>query len=79
MAGDLETGYILATTNDPTDDWLIQFKTDTTASEPLVDTYFGLYLVASETSVSAETLKAYYEAAVFQVSLTTSWLFAGCH
>jgi hypothetical protein len=60
MAGDLETGYILETTNDPEMDHLIQFAEGTGASEPLADDYFGLYLVDS--TVSAADLKAYYVA-----------------
>ena len=60
MAGDLATGYILPTTNVPTIDHLIQFAAGTTASEPLANTYFGLYLTGS--TVSATDLKAYYAA-----------------
>jgi hypothetical protein len=59
MGGDLATGYILNTTNNPAAaDHLIQFKSTTTASEALADDYFGLKLIAS--TVSAADLKAYY-------------------
>ncbi|NLE57307.1 MAG: hypothetical protein GX616_03025, partial [Planctomycetes bacterium] len=60
MGGDLATGYILETTNDPTDDWLIQFAEGTAADEPLEADYFGLYLTGS--TVSAADLEAYYTA-----------------
>ena len=60
MAGDLATGYILETTNDPAIDHLIQFAAETVSSEQLADEYFGLYLVDS--TVSAADLKAYYVA-----------------
>ena len=44
-------GYILPTTNDPADDsWLIHSADGTSASEALANEYFGLYLVAGETS-----------------------------
>ena len=58
MSGDLSTGYILNTTNNPAIDHLIQFAAGTTASETLENTYFGLKLIAS--TVSPADLKAYY-------------------
>ena len=58
MAGDPENGYTLPTTNDPADDWLIQFAAGTSASEALANAYFGLYL--TDSTVSADFLKAYY-------------------
>ncbi len=58
MAGDPENGYTLPTTNDPADDWLIQFAAGTSASEALANVYFGLYL--TDSTVSADFLKAYY-------------------
>jgi len=58
MSGDLETGYVLETTNVPEIDHLIQFADGTEANEPLVDEYFGLSLVDS--TVSAAELEAYY-------------------
>ena len=58
MAGDPENGYTLPTTNDPADDWLIQFADGTSASETLANEYFGLYL--TDSTVSADFLKAYY-------------------
>ena len=60
MGGDLASGYILNTSNVPTVDHLIQFKSTTTASEPLAAAYFGLKLINS--TVSATELKAYYAA-----------------
>ena len=60
MGGDLASGYILNTRNVPTVDHLIQFKSTTTASEPLAAVYFGLKLINS--TVSATELKAYYAA-----------------
>lgn len=58
MGGDLETGYILETTNDAGIDYLIQCAEGTEADEDLADEYFGLYLIAS--TVDATALKAYY-------------------
>ena len=58
MAGDLATGYILPTTNNPALDHLLQI--DATVNEPLEDEYFGLKLISS--TVSAADLKAYYTA-----------------
>lgn len=60
MDGDLETGFILETTNDPAIDHLVQFADGTDTNEPLADEYFGLYLVDS--TVSADDLKDYYVA-----------------
>jgi hypothetical protein len=61
MAGDLENGYELVTDGDPAVDHLIQFAADSVSSEMLADEYFGLTLVAAETTVSPEDLKAYYD------------------
>ncbi len=58
MSGDLASGYILDTTNDPAIDHLIQFAAGTSANETLKSEYFGLKLVDS--TVSAADLKAYY-------------------
>ncbi len=60
MAGSLETGFELVTTANPVLDHHIQFSEGTSASETLEDTYFGLYL--SNSTVSSETLIAYYSA-----------------
>ena len=60
MDGDLETGYILETTNDPAIDHLIQFAAGTVSNEVLEDDYFGLYLTSS--TVDAADLKDYYTA-----------------
>ena len=60
MDGDLATGYILPTTNDPDIDHLLQITA--TVDEPLADDYFGLYFVEAESTVTAEQLKAYYAA-----------------
>ena len=60
MGGDLETGYILPTTNDPAVDHLLQINA--TVDEPLATKYNGLYFVEAESTVSADTLKAYYDA-----------------
>ncbi len=60
MAGDLATGYILPTTNNPALNHDLQFAAGTYASEPLGNTYFGLKLIAS--TVSPADLKAYYVA-----------------
>jgi len=62
MAGDLVTGYILETTNVPEIDHLVQFAETSATDELLADEYFGLTLVAAETTVSAADLIAYYEA-----------------
>jgi hypothetical protein len=59
MAGDLTNGYILQTTNDPTIDHLIQFKSGTIANEPLKVEYFGLYLTAFDGSYV--DLMSYYD------------------
>ena len=61
MGGNLATGFVLETNNDPAVDHSIQFATDTAASEPLQEAYFGLYLVPGETSVSTVFLEAYYD------------------
>ncbi len=60
MAGNLATGFILETGNDPAVDHLIQFEVGTTADETLAAEHFGLYLTGS--TVSAAVLKAYYAA-----------------
>ncbi len=60
MDGDLETGYILPTTNDPTIDHLLQIAA--TVDAPLADEYFGLYFVEGESTVTAAELQAYYAA-----------------
>ena len=60
MAGDLATGYILETTNDPAVDHTIQFTAGTVASEPLAAAHFGLYLTSS--TVTPAALAAYYTA-----------------
>ncbi len=60
MDGDLETGYILPTTNDPEIDHLLQITA--TVDAPLADEYFGLYFVEAESTVSAAELQAYYAA-----------------
>jgi len=60
MTGDLGAGYTLNTTNVPTTDHLVQFKSPTTATETLAAEYFGLKLTAS--TVTAADLKAYYAA-----------------
>lgn len=60
MAGDLATGYILETTNDPAVDHLLQIAA--TADEALADEYFGLHFVEAESTVTAAELKAYYDA-----------------
>ena len=60
MAGDLENGYILATTNDPAVDHLIQLAADSVSSEALADEYTGLYLDPVATTVTAAELAAYY-------------------
>lgn len=58
MAGELATGYILQTANNPAVDHLVQFADETSSNELLKDAYFGLYLVG--TTVSAADLQAYY-------------------
>jgi len=60
MGGDLATGYILITENVPTVDHLLQISA--TVDEPLANEYFGLYFVAGESTVTADQLKAYYDA-----------------
>ncbi len=60
MGGDLETGYILPTTNDPEIDHLLQIEA--TVDAPLADEYFGLYFVEGESTVTAAELQAYYAA-----------------
>jgi hypothetical protein len=60
MAGDLPTGYILESNNNPALDRLIQFKAGTAADETLASEYFGLKLIDS--TVSAADIKAYYVA-----------------
>jgi hypothetical protein len=58
MPGTLLTGYILDTDNNPETEYLIQFKSDTTANEALQNIYFGLKL--TDSTRTAEELKAYY-------------------
>jgi len=60
MSGDLVTGFILETENDPAVEHLIQFAAGTAADETLAAEHFGLYLTSS--TVSAADLKAYYAA-----------------
>ena len=60
MLGDPENGYILATTNDPAIDHLIQFAAESVSSEELADEYTGLYLDPVATTVTAAELAAYY-------------------
>ena len=60
MGGDLATGYILPTTNDPAVDHLLQI--DATVNEPLATKYNGLYFVEAESTVSTAELQAYYVA-----------------
>jgi VCBS repeat-containing protein len=60
MAGDLATGYILPTTNDPAIDHLLQIAA--TVDAPLADEYSGLYFVEAESTVSTAELQAYYAA-----------------
>ena len=47
MAGDLATGFILETTNNPAINHLLQFAAGTAADETLAADFFGLYLVDS--------------------------------
>ena len=60
LAGDVETGYILETTNDPAIAHTIQFAAGTVSSEPLAAEHFGLYLTSS--TVTPAALAAYYTA-----------------
>lgn len=59
MLGDITTGFELQTNNDPLKDYLLQFKSDTDASEPLETGYFGLKLVSS--TVTPDDLINYYQ------------------
>jgi hypothetical protein len=59
MLGDITTGFELQTNNDPLKDYLLQFTSDTDASEPLETGYFGLKLVSS--TVTPDDLKTYYQ------------------
>ena len=59
LAGNLKDGYTLPTTNVATLDHTLQW---TASVEPLQNAYFGLTLVAAETTVSAAQLEAYYTA-----------------
>ena len=59
LTGNLKDGYTLPTTNVATLDHTLQW---TASVEPLQNTYFGLTLVAAETTVSAAQLEAYYTA-----------------
>jgi len=61
MEGDLATGFILETTNDPEKDRLLQFAAGTVTSEALADEYFGLFLTGATADQISE-LKSYYEA-----------------
>ena len=58
MAGDLATGYILETGNDPAINHLLQLEAGSFSSEPLAAAYTGLYLVPEVGQVAA--LDAYY-------------------
>ncbi len=60
MGGDLATGYILPTTNDPAVDHYLQITA--TVDAPLADVYSGLYFVEAESTVSTAELQAYYAA-----------------
>jgi nitrous oxidase accessory protein NosD len=59
MSGSITAGYTLNTTNVPTLDRLVQFKTGTAANETLAAEYFGLKLLSS--TVSKTALKEYYD------------------
>ncbi len=59
MEGSVWDGFELVTTGDPDVDHLIDFAEGSDTDEPLADEYFGLYL--SDSTVSAEDLKAYYD------------------
>ena len=63
MAGELGSGFILGTTKDPSieAEHLIQLADGSNTDELLADEYFGLTLVAAETTVSAADLITYYE------------------
>ena len=60
LPGDLATGFILDTSNNPSDEYLIQFAAGTIADETLANDYFGLKLISS--TVTPADLKAYYAA-----------------
>jgi hypothetical protein len=59
MIGDILSGFELQTNNDPLKDYLLQFKFDTNASEPLEPGYFGLKLISS--TITPDDLKSYYD------------------
>jgi len=59
MSGDLDSGYILNSDNNPSHEFLVQFDPTTTADETLASTHFGLYLTNS--TVSNVDLKTYYD------------------
>ena len=60
LEGDLDSGYILKTTNHSTSDHYLQFSAGSQTDKRLNDDFFGLYLDADETTVDADTLEAYY-------------------
>jgi hypothetical protein len=57
MGGTLADGYVLVTANDPNVNHSLQISA--TSSEPLEDTYFGLYLTDA-TAEQIAALEAYY-------------------
>ena len=59
LVGTVESGYTLSTNNDSSKEYALRFKDGTSASEPLENAYFELKLTGDST-VSADTLKAYY-------------------
>ena len=71
LTGSIENGYTLNTNNVASKDYLIQFKSDTTANETLKSEFFPLKLTAISGGATIASLQSYYATRLSDPSLSS--------